>query len=257
MNKVEIRHKKICNLLSSTDHLSIPQLRTELKCSEATVRNDLRELEQKGMVKRVYGGVISTGNTLHEVPLVTRKILYQESKEKIASYVIKNILKPHQTIILDAGTTTLALATNIAQSQLPLTVATNSIPCVSILAKNPEIKIYIAGGVYDSKVGSCHDLQTINSFNLLYTDIFFLCPTGISVDTGFTVPDQGGADVKRAMMKRASKTIVLADQSKFDKTGLHVISRLHEVEYVITDNQLPNEMITKFKNAGLIIKSVE
>lgn len=255
LNKKELRHQKICNLLSAHDHLSVPQLCAELKRSEATIRNDLRELESNGMVKRVYGGVMSTGNTLHEVPLPSREILHQHEKEKIAKYVVDNILKPHQTIILDAGTTTTALASMIAKMQIPLTVATNSIPCVSILAENPEIKIYVAGGIYDPKVGSCHDLQTINSLNMLYTDIYFLCPTGISVDTGFTVPDQGGADVKRAMMKRASKTIALADQSKFDKTGLHIICSLHDLDYVVTDNKLANDMTEKFENAGLVIKS--
>ncbi len=254
MNKKELRHQKICNLLVATEHLSVPQLCAELNCSEATVRNDLRELESNGMVKRVYGGVISTGNTPHKVSLPNRGNAHQTEKEAIARYVVDHVLQPNQTIILDAGTTTLELAALLAEIDYPLTIATNSLPCAAILSQNPNLKLYIAGGFYDHEVGSCHDIQTINSLNLLHMDIYFLCLTGISAETGFTVPDLGGADVKRAMMQHASHVIALADHSKFNKTGLHIVCGIHDLDCVITDSGLPEDVEAQFSGTGLRIE---
>lgn len=125
MNKKEQRHQDICNLLIERDHVSVPELCILLNCSEATIRNDLRELEENSMVKRIYGGVIPTGNTPHKVPYPDRQFLHNDEKDVIADYVVENILQPNQTIILDAGTTTVSLATRIAGLPFPLTILTN------------------------------------------------------------------------------------------------------------------------------------
>lgn len=253
MNKKEQRHQNICNLLIERDHLSVPELCSILNCSEATIRNDLRELEDNSMVKRIYGGVIPTGNTPHKVPYPTRQFLHNDEKNAIAHYVVEKILQAGQTIILDAGTTTISLATRIAELPYSLTILTNSLPCAYIISQKSTHKLHIAGGSYDYEVGSCHDQQTIDCFNLLHADIFFLCPTGISTSAGFAVPDHGGADVKRAMMKQASSVIALADHSKFNKTGLHIICGLSDVDYVVTDENINTDDIGKLQNAGLKI----
>lgn len=253
MNKKEQRHQNICNLLIERDHVSVPELCTILNCSEATIRNDLRELEENSMVKRIYGGVIPTGNTPHKVPYPNRQFLHNEEKDAIANYVVENILQPNQTIILDAGTTTVSLATRIVQLPFPLTILTNSLPCAYIVSQNSLHRLNIAGGSYDHEVGSCHDHQTIQYFNFLHADVFFLCPTGISTGAGFAVPDHGGAEVKRAMMKQAGKVIALADHSKFNKTGLHIVCAVNQVDYVVTDDRITSDDIGKFQNAGLKI----
>lgn len=253
MNKKEQRHQRICNLLMERDHLSVPELCSILNCSEATIRNDLRELEEHSMVKRIYGGVIPTGNTPHKVPYPNRQGLHNAEKDAIARYVIDHVLQPNQTIILDAGTTTIALAARIAQLPFPLTILTSSLPCAYIISQTDRHRLHIAGGAYNYEVGSCHDQQTIDYFSLLHADLFFLCLTGISTDAGFAVPGHGGAEIKRAMIKQAGRVIALADHSKFNKTGLHIICGLSDVEYVVTDENLSDGDMEKYQNAGLKI----
>lgn len=253
MSKKEQRHQQICNLLIEKGHLSVPELCTILNCSEATIRNDLRELEENSMVKRIYGGVIPTGNMPHKVPFPNRQFLYSQEKDAIAKYVAKNILQPNQTIILDAGTTTISLATIILELSFPLTIVTNSLPCAYIISQKTQHRLHIAGGAYDHEVGSCHDQQSIDFLSYLHADIFFLCPTGISTGAGFAVPDHGGAEIKRTMIRQASRVIALADHSKFDKTGLHIICGLGDVESVVTDELLHRDMVGKFQSAGLNI----
>lgn len=255
MNKKEQRHQNICNLLIERDHLSVPELCSILNCSEATIRNDLRELEDNSMVKRIYGGVMPTGNTPHKVPYPTRQFLHNDEKDAIADYVVKNILQPGQTIILDAGTTTISLANRIVDLPFPLTILTNSLPCAYIISQKPTHSLHIAGGSYDYEVGSCHDQQTIDYFAMLHADIFFLCPTGISTNVGFAVPDRGGAEIKRAMIRQASNVIALADHSKFNKTGLHIICALDAVSSVVTDDNIHADDVGKFQSAGLKIIS--
>jgi len=205
------------------------------------------------MVKRVYGGIIPTGNTPHNVPYPHRQFLYSEEKDAIAKYVVANILQPNQTVLLDAGTTTISLATRIAELPYSLTILTNSLPCAYIISQNSNHQLLIAGGSYDYQVGSCHDQQTIDYLSLLHADIYFLCITGISIDAGFTVPDHSGAEVKRSMIKRASRIIALADNSRFNKTGLHIICPLDTVDFVVTDENISSDNVGKFQNAGLNI----
>lgn len=255
MNKKEQRHQNICHLLMERDHLSVPELCSILGCSEATIRNDLRELEENSMVKRIYGGVIPTGNTSHKVSYPNRQFLHSNEKEAIAKYVVENILQPNQTIILDAGTTTISLATQISELPYSLTVLTNSLPCAYIIAQSAHHRLHIAGGAYDREAGSCHDQQTIDYFSMLHADIFFLCLTGISTAAGCTVLNYGSAEVKRAMLRQAGKVIALADHSKFNTTGLCIVCGLGDVDYALTDDMISSDDVGKFQKAGLRIVS--
>jgi DeoR/GlpR family transcriptional regulator of sugar metabolism len=250
-NKKSRRQQKICDLLTKHDYLTTIQLRNLLGCSEASVRNDLREMEKNNMLKRVHGGALPTGNTSQRVGLPTRGVVFSNEKKAIAHYVVENILHPNQTIMLDAGTTTMELAEMIAELPYRLTILTNSLPAASTISRNEQHRLYFTGGMFDNTVGSCHDQQTVEMLRHLHADIFFLCPTGISIENGLAVPDQSEAAVKMVMQKNSSKTIALADHSKFNKTSFFSLCQLTEVSQIITDSNLAPEEVERFRNAGL------
>ena len=241
---------KIRSLLITREYYNVSDLCEILRCSEATLRNDLRSLEESGYVKRVYGGVMSTGNTPFEAGIPIRVHAYEREKQAICSYAVSNILSPGKTIVIDAGTTGTELARQIAELPYGLAVITNSLTAAQIIAQNDRHRLYLAGGSYDPSVGSFHDRDTMNFLTSAHADIFFLCPNGISGEVGITVPGQSEAELKQLLVSRSSRVIVLADHSKLDRVGFRVVCSLGEADMIITDASADPGEVESLRNAG-------
>lgn len=251
--KAEIRHDKIRSMLIAKNFLTLSEFCEILNSSEATIRNDLRHLEEKGLIQRTYGGAIATGNTAFNSNMSMRSAAFKAEKESIANYVVNNILYSGQTIVLDAGTTNVEIAKKIVESSLKLTVLTNSFAAASILSESENIKLYVAGGYYDNLNSSFCDEQAQKFFSTMYADIFFLSVNGISTDVGFTISGNQNVSIKHAMLKSSKKCIVVADHSKLDKIGLKVVCGFNDVDTLLTDNKADREYINQLTNEGLDI----
>lgn len=251
--KVE-RQTKIRSLLIARQHMSIPELCQEFECSEATIRIDLTEMERNGLAKRVYGGVMSTGNASFNVGMPARFTAFQEEKIAICEHVVKKYLTHGQTIIIDAGTTCIELARLVSALPYRLTVLTNSLPAANAILANENHILHLAGGCYDPAVGSFHDQATIDFLNQIHADIFFMCPSGVSKDAGFASPDLGEAVTKQAMIKKAARVIVLADHSKLNRSGFRHICGLDEVEVLVTDRNASRQELATLEEGGCIVE---
>lgn len=253
-SKREERQLKIRSLLVTRDYMTIPELCKDLGCSEATARNDLAEMEQRGLVKRVYGGVMCNGNTSFNAGIPMRLSAFIEEKEAICRYAMQNIISPGQTIILDAGTTCTELARQIADLPYRLIVMTNSLTASIELTKNNQHILHLAAGLYDHAVGSFHSSETFEYLGRANADVFFLCPNGISKEVGLSVPDQSEAEIKKIFKKSSRRTICLADHSKLDKMGFCSVCQLSEVDLIVTDERANPETVKKLIDAGAKIE---
>lgn len=256
-NKQLERQVAIRRLLADHEHLTIPKLCEELACSEATVRNDLREMERKALIKRVYGGAMLAGGIDLEHGLAgdtgvpVRATIFTEEKEAICRYVSEHILSPGQTIILDPGTTSVKLAKRIAELPYHLTVLTNSLEAAWLVSKNDRHVLHLAGGRYDSSTEAFQDLEAMHFFNSARADIYFLCPTGLSAELGIAVPGQNEAAIKQLMLQKAGRVIALADHSKLNKISFSFICGLDEVDLLVTDANADQQEVDKLVAAGL------
>lgn len=248
--KVDMRHMKIRELLMKQGYLSTPDLCARLGCSEATMRNDLAALEKQGLLKRTYGGAMSTGNTPFLAGLDMRKDAFTTEKRSIAKYVVENMISEGLTVILDTGTTSLELARQIAALPYSLTVLTNSLPVAFLISQNEAISLHLAGGRYDHGVGSFHDQDTIAFLEMVSADFFFLCPSSISASSGIAVPDPSEAAVKILMMKKTARTVALADHSKLDRRGFRMICPPSETDCIVTDEGASPKELQKLREAG-------
>ncbi|MEG2677837.1 MAG: DeoR/GlpR family DNA-binding transcription regulator, partial [Oscillospiraceae bacterium] len=115
-NQVQLRHKKILQLLEQNQEATLPYLCKALDCSETTIRNDLRTLEQHGMLRRTFGGAIRADDTPYLwLNINVRAKAHASEKYDIARFAVENFIKPNMTIVLDAGTTCAVLAQEIAK----------------------------------------------------------------------------------------------------------------------------------------------
>ena len=230
------RHQKIKDILFSKSPVTLRELCDIFDCSEATIRNDLAFLEKNGALKRVKGGAVSTDTMPRNSRIAARMGVNTNEKKAIARYAVDHFVEPGMIITLDSGTTNLLLAQYLVERRIPCTVITNSFPVASVIAKSSDITMYLAAGEYDPIHGSFHDESAEEVIASSRSDICFISPNGIDGLGNITNSGLSENSIKKAMIRQASKLIILADHSKIGKSELKVLCTSGSVTCVITDS---------------------
>ena len=261
-SQVQSRQKKILQYLEQVEQASLPELRQLLGCSETTVRNDLRTLEQHGMLRRTFGGAIRVEETTPLwLNISMREKAHVAEKREIAAYVADHLLRPNMTLVLDAGTTCAVLAQEIAKRRIRLTVLTNSLHAAIALAPALDVvELYLLGGVYNPVSGSMYDEFQLEAFRHLRADAFFMGADGVSADAGFTITGLSGFAEslgKRTMIEVSAKTYVLLDHSKFGRNAMKLVCGIQDVDGIVTDSALPEDLREQFRAKNVAVFSPE
>jgi DeoR/GlpR family transcriptional regulator of sugar metabolism len=235
------RHERILAGIREHGAVRIADLTRDLDVSDMTVRRDLVELAEQGLLRKVHGGAVSPQATSHEPGFEAKSAIALAEKRAIARAAAR-LVTPGSSIALSAGTTTHLLAIEIAADPRlrPLTVVTNSLPVAEALhhARDPQLETVLTGGSRtpsDALVGPLTEAALAS----LRVDQTFLGAHGVGMDTGLTTPNLAEAATNRALVAIAGRTVVLADHSKWSTTGLSVFARLDQVDVLITDDRLP------------------
>lgn len=241
------RRNRIIELLKENHSISVSDLCEILEASEATIRRDLSILENSGKLERTHGGAIyNESNRINiEDVLSSREGKFLFEKQAIAKKAF-DLLENHDTIVLDAGTTTYELAYLIGQSNLHLTIVTNSMIVFKELAKNPNVELIILGGKVRTNTLASVGSAAVELMQRLFVDKAFLGTNGISLNEGFTTTDMDEAGIKRAMIQSSKQRIILADNSKFNKVYINQFAPVSMVDIIVTDNQTNKELLNEF-----------
>jgi len=226
------RERTILKLLSERGSLSVSLLSRELAVSEVTVRSDLKELEEKGYLIRSRGGAYPA---LHQ-SIVDRQQQNIEVKSRIARAAAL-LVRDGDRIMIEAGTTT-ALLVRYLIGKREVQVVTNSTLVFSYARLNPALQITLTGGEFrretESMVGPVA-LRTIAGLNVR---LAFVGTDGFSFEKGLTTQLVEGAEIVKAMRACAEETLLLADSSKWGKSGFVNVLPLGDVDGIITDDGL-------------------
>lgn len=236
------RHEHILTALGRTGRVSVADLADRLHVTAETIRRDLDALERAGHVRRVHGGAVSASRaSLAETTVLERTAHHTDAKRAIARAALA-LVPPTFTgsILLDAGTTTGALAESLANwrpvsDATPLAIYTNSVPIAALLVGNPHLVVRIIGGTVRGITSAAVGPAAVAQLSDIRPDIAFLGTNGLSAEFGLSTPDELEAQVKRTMVDRSRLTVVLVDASKHDDEALHRFACLDEVDVLITD----------------------
>lgn len=229
------RRALIISMIERNQFISVIELASTLNASEATIRRDLSALESEGKLARTHGGASAIENSRSEVKMDEKQTLLVLEKMAIAHYAF-SLLKPNQTIILDAGSTTQFLARLIGNSTLPLTVITNAISHFSELTRNPHVECYMIGGKIRSTTLACVGSLAIQQLSHFKADYAFLGVNGISDQGEFSTADVEESLMKRSMKERASYVVVLTDHTKFQRQWFSVFAKANEIDLLVCDD---------------------
>lgn len=236
----------------------------KLKVSSETIRKDLDYLEKEGRLVRVHGGAVPAnpspagGGESEASPYISfhiRNTQNIQQKTAIAEYAA-SLVKEHQVVALDYGSTSQILAAALKDKFHALTIITNSVRNALILADNPGFTTILTGGILTKEEYSLvNDFAPITDY--LHIDIFFMTVTGIDPAIGFTDLRLNEAKTQNQLRRSSDRTIVLADHSKFGKSSLARICSLREVDRIITDSELPEQIEQDIRRSGTELFLVE
>lgn len=239
------REKSILELLADRNYLSVSELSSTLGVSEVTIRADLSSLENRGYLMRTRGGALPS---IHR-SILEHQRLHIEEKQRIAKKAAALVCDGDR-IMIEAGTTT-AFITRYLIGRQDVQIATDSMLAFSYARINPLLNIILTGGTFrretESLVGPVA-VQNLDSFN---ARLAFVGTDGFTIQRGMTTQFTEGAEIVRAMNKRAETTWLVADSSKFGKIGFVSVLPLLAVHGIITDDGLPKEALEALQTEGI------
>jgi len=243
------RRQQILEYIEQRHSVTVSELCSLLDVSEGTIRRDLRYLSGKGLLQRVHGGAVSTRGRSYEPPSILRSATNLQSKEAIARAAAK-LVKEGDSIALDVGTTTLALARALV-GITNLTIVTASLPIANVLANSPNTRLILTGGILRNNEHSMVGHIAARTYNDFYFDKSFVGVGGFDLDAGLTEYNLSDTLVKQAMMKHCKQVIVLADSSKIGRTCFTWIAATEVVDLLVTDNGIEPDHLQAFRDTGL------
>ncbi|PJG82502.1 DeoR/GlpR family DNA-binding transcription regulator [Caviibacterium pharyngocola] len=232
------RLEQIMLFLKSHNIATVEQLVKVTNSSPATIRRDLIKLNEEGSIIRTHGGV-SLNQFIPFQPTTNEK-QYRQIVEKdcIAEYAV-SLISAGDSVVLDAGTTTLCIAKKIAH--MPLRVVTTDLHIALLLSEYKQIELILTGGRIDNSSQSCIGNHGLTFLQNLNPDIAFISCNSWSLARGVTAPTEEKAYLKRYLQQNARKRVLVADSSKYGKYSLFCALGLNQFTDVITDKGLAPE----------------
>jgi DeoR/GlpR family transcriptional regulator of sugar metabolism len=240
--------------VEKTGEVSLTDLSIEFEVSEMTIRRDVERLVAEGAVQLNVGKVIRSSSGSYEPPFTIRTERNAAQKTAIASAVARS-LNDRQTVVLDGGSTGVAIAKEIFHRTL--TVCTPSLRVANVLVNAPDIQLIITGGNVrrgeESVIGQTA-IATLNSFRF---DTYVMTVSGISLTHGFTEWNEADAAIKRTALAVSTACFVAADSSKLDRVAFSHVADLSAVSKLITDDGISESQRASILKTGVELEVVE
>ena len=242
------RYLHIHNLAKQKNTVMIRELSKSLNVSTNTIRRDLENLEKQGVLRRTHGGAVFVDSN-QSMPYETRSREGLTEKEKIGRKAA-TLVRASGTVIIDAGTTTRQLALYL-RGISKLTVLTNSLEIAEILSQNPNIIVIVSGGILQVSSRHLIGIPAEQFFSTIRVDQLFTSANAITLEEGLLSSNLHIVPIKRKMMEAAKETIIIADSSKFNQTGIGLIAPLSAAQKLITDAGIEPEVADKIREMGI------
>ena len=245
LNKSD-RQARIVAELRAAPALRVNELAGLLDVSTETVRRDLAELSERGLINRTYGGAMRPLSI--EPALAEREKLMVEERDRIARAALR-MVEPDDILMIGGGATTHTFARRLAAERDHLTIITHSFSIAMALASNPLHRVLVLPGQYDSREGLIHGPDTIDALQKFRAHRAFLGASGLTGE-GPSDASVGPGLIYGAMMRRATDTVILADHSKFERPSLSVYGPWSENMTLITDRPPEGPLAEAIASAG-------
>lgn len=244
---VQERRQHVLDLITRQGFATLTNLAQNLGVSESTLRRDLEFWQQRGLLKRIHGGAMFTGDGAALPALEERSGQQLREKQAIAR-AAASLIRDGDAILIDGGTTTLELARLLVGR--PLQVVTNSVPIAQLFSSCPETDLVMLGGYVYPKTGVAVGPLLMRMLDDVHVHRLLISVSGIT-PKGLFNSNMLLVESERAMMRRADEVVVLADHTKFNRQALAHLCSLGDVDTMIADTALPHNVRPWLDEAGV------
>lgn len=241
------RWARITDLVRRKGILSVAELARLVGSSEMTIRRDLSLMDARGLLRRTHGGAVAL-TAPPDVPLRRRERLQLQAKAAIGRAATA-LVEPGETILLDAGTTVMAVSHALGGIR-NLTVVTNSVQVLTELWNRPGLRVLVLGGAPRPGSGAITGPLAEKALEEIRVDRAFLGTTGITPRWEVSNSDLELAALQRRILSVAGESYVLADNTKFGRTGLAIVAPVRAFTAVLTDVRCSPSLLTQLRKQG-------
>jgi DeoR/GlpR family transcriptional regulator of sugar metabolism len=243
----EERLQIILKMLDTDQRVSSVQLSEILNVSDDTIRRDLNELAENGLLKKVHGGAIPKSPSPYKL---TERINILHEEKIVLAQKAQQFFKDGQVIILDNGSTNMEVA-RLMSPDLKATVFTTSIPIAQILCEHPNIELFMLGGRVFKDAQNTYGTEVIELLSKIRADIFLLGVCGMHHKIGITMPDWGESVVKRKMAEVSEKVIALVTADKLNTAENYVVCSYPQIDVMLTDDTIDKSQLVDYQGIGV------
>ena len=245
------RHTKVLEILSKHNRAEVSSLAEQLEVSQVTIRKDLDNLEERGLVRREHG--YACLNTTDDIG--KRMAFNYDIKRRIAVAAAASV-EEGETVMIESGSCCALLAEEIAKSQKDVTIITNSVFIANFIRHAIRTKIILLGGYYQPESQVLVGPMTRKCGEIFLSDKFFIGTDGYIPNYGFTGKDQLRSETVMDLAEYARDIIVLTEAEKFQRQGVLGLVRLEKVSAVYTDERISQEVETQLLDHNILLHKV-
>ncbi|GGM80395.1 DeoR family transcriptional regulator [Longimycelium tulufanense] len=247
------RQQRIRDRVVSEGFVRTESLVAEFGVSLMTIHRDLDALQAQGWLRKIRGGATALPSAMFHGDVAHRMATQADTKRRLARAAL-DLVTPGQTIMIDESTTGLYLAQRLTE-RAPLTVISNFLAVLKLLAGEPGVNLIALGGsyfpAYDAFLG-LHTAEAVRSFR---ADTLFMSTTAITHGRCYH-QSQETIQVKRALMESATRKVLLVDHTKFARHGLYTLAPLTSFDLVIADDRIPPAAQKHIRDSGVALTIV-
>jgi DeoR/GlpR family transcriptional regulator of sugar metabolism len=236
------RQQQILSEFRASPSTRLGDLADLLEVSKETIRRDITEMSERGLLSRTYGGAVAS--SLNYEPQMRDRMRINPAGRRRMGDLAASLLTGLPVVMIDSGSTMATVAERIAHAvprsgKLEMTAITNGLQNVSILAENPSIRVIAAPGTYDDKEAALFGPMTIEFVGQFRADALVIGAGGIGAN-GVMDANSDAAAIKRAMLRQAARTILVLDSTKFDYAQFETVCPLSQLDDLVSDAAPPD-----------------
>ena len=243
------RRQQICDIINEKGQVSVTDLCETFEVSPATIRTDLRVLEENGALARVYGGAVAIQSQNLISPNSNLPSANYSTIQAIAQTAV-TFVQPGDIIALDSGMTMFEFAKLLTHID-NLTIVTNDLHIVAYLEEKTKVNTIMAGGAVNRQFHCTTGQTAIDTISTLHVDKVFATATGVDIQRGLSTTDMAVANFKSRLIESGDKIFLLADSQKLAKNSFVFYAPLSKADVLVTDDQAPSHFIKAIQQYGL------
>jgi DeoR/GlpR family transcriptional regulator of sugar metabolism len=244
----EERQQVIMEWLRLHGKVVVTDLMSRFQVSEDTIRRDLNDLAELGMLQRVHGGALPRSPS----PPYEQRVQETSTTRRALAESAARFIHDGQVIFMDSGSSVLAIATALPTS-LRATIITNSVPVAAALIPYPNVEVQVLGGRLKKEAQAMVGIPVVETLRQFRADVCVLGVCSLHPDMGISMLDIEEAYVKRAMIEQAAEVVTMVDVAKLGTAAPFVIGPLRALTYLVTDSSVEPDVLAPYQEQGVTI----